>query len=138
MEGSSAGPVARAVAQMIASVRGQWTDLNRAKQALMRPDGETQYAIDRGLDEALRELGAHDPRTSWFQSARTQLKAKLVRPEWIDKDHVRQWLSQAEVQVDLKRLARTTVAGGKPDDALLRSLQDRLSLTSGEDRQHAE
>ncbi len=92
------------------------------------------------LDEALNRLGAVDLDHPWWKLALMELgvAAAAIRPDWLKKPHVQEWLSQTDVQRLLKVVARaklTRVAVHRDDyEALFVSYM----LNSHEDRQHAE
>jgi hypothetical protein len=117
VENSTLVRVLRTAVGALMLLRSRWRDLARARQAFAKPEAEPGLAIDERLNEALRELGAFDARTSWLDTTVTRLTKNWVAPDWFDKDHNRRWLSRPDVQRGIKEAARSKIAGQAPDVA---------------------
>lgn len=93
---------------------------------------------DEILDEALNRLCAVDVDQPWWKSALLELGATAIRPEWFKKSHVQEWLSQANIRLLLKSVAKDKLTGAKDNWDDIEALAASYMENSGENRLHAE
>lgn len=89
--------------------------------------------LDTRLEETLNRLQDIEAHDSWWGELLQRAEAAYVRPEYLAKPSIRDWLSEAEVRDKLKTLARATLLSGLGDDAAIRGrLSERYSHHTGE------
>src|SRR6516225_5583407 len=65
--------------------------------------------LDSGLEETLNRLQDIEVHSSWLHEVLQRIETAYVRPEYLAKPSVRDWLSQTAVREDLKALARANL-----------------------------
>jgi tetratricopeptide (TPR) repeat protein len=89
--------------------------------------------LDSGLDETLNRLQDVEVHSSWLNEVLQRLETAYVRPEYLAKPSVRDWLSETAVREDLKALARANLLPGSVDPAPIKDrLAERYSHHTGE------
>jgi tetratricopeptide (TPR) repeat protein len=89
--------------------------------------------LDAQLEETLNRLENIDGHDSWWGELLQRAETSYVRPEYLAKPSVRDWLREAAVRDDLKTLARATLLPGLVDEAVIRArLTQRYSHHTGE------
>jgi tetratricopeptide (TPR) repeat protein len=89
--------------------------------------------LDSGLEETLNRLQDIEVHSSWLHEVLQRIETAYVRPEYLAKPSVRDWLSQTAVREDLKALARANLLPGSVDRAPIKHrLAERYSHHTGE------
>lgn len=78
--------------------------------------------IDDFLDEAFQRLGAIHPDHDWWIKALRKFENKLIGNDFINSEHVRKWLTQAQTQDLLKKRTKTAFTGNLPDKKIYSDL----------------
>ncbi len=85
------------------------------------------------LDDTLSRLhniAAHDV---WWRDLLRRAASQYVRPEYLEKPAIREWLSESAVRDDLKLLTRIQLLPGASEEASIKArLADRYSAYTGE------
>jgi hypothetical protein len=89
--------------------------------------------LDSGLEETLNRLQNVEVHSSWLHEVSQRIETAYVRPEYLAKPSVRDWLSETAVRDDLKALARANLLPGSVDQAPIKArLAERYSHHTGE------
>jgi hypothetical protein len=90
--------------------------------------------LDQTLSR-LQNISAHD---AWWRSLLQRAATQYVRPEYLEKPAIHEWLSEDGVRDDLKLLARIQLLPGSSDEVSIKArLADRYSVYTGETAQLA-
>jgi hypothetical protein len=73
--------------------------------------------IDASLEATLSRLQQIEGNDSWWRELLQSAEIAYVRPDYLAKPSVREWLSEVAVRDDLKALARGKLLPGSPDEA---------------------
>ena len=93
---------------------------------------------DEILNEALGRMAAADFDQAWWKQLLEAMGGVFVRPEWIQKPHVQDWLRKPDVRKGLKALARARLSNKPAPNLEYEALVLSYMNSSFEDRQHAE
>ena len=119
-------PFAHALAPFIQQLRAERRaggDSARLNTALL--DGLLEETLSR-----LQDIEVHD---SWWRELLQQAQCAYVRPDYLAKPSVREWLTEAAVRDDLKALARAELLAGSEDSpAITARLAERYAAHTGE------
>ena len=89
--------------------------------------------LDGLLEETLNRLQDIEAHDSWWRELLQRAQSAYVRPEYLAKPSIREWLIEAAVREDLKALARAELLPGSADSAVIRTrLAERYSVHTGE------
>jgi hypothetical protein len=72
--------------------------------------------LEQGLDTTLNRLRGGNVDDTWRQNLLDRIGQHFVRPEFLRKPALQEWLADGEVQRDVKVLARARVMGADTDD----------------------
>ena len=78
--------------------------------ASIRPNND---ALDHQLETALARLGSINENLDFWRRLLADIGATYTRPLYFNSSQIREWLSDAQVKVALKTLARNRLIGGK-------------------------
>ena len=124
-------PIAQALAPFVQQLRAErraGEDSARVNPALL--DGLFEETLNR-----LQDIKSHD---SWWRELLQRAQSAYVRPEYIAKPSIREWLTEAAVRDDLKALARAELLPESEDSAAIRArLAERYAVRTGEATQLA-
>jgi hypothetical protein len=76
--------------------------------------------IDSSLEATLSRLQQIEANDPWWHELYQRAAIAYVRPDYLAKPSVREWLTEDAVRHDLKALARGKLLPGSPDEALIR------------------
>jgi hypothetical protein len=102
--------IGRALAPLIKQLRAErqaGTDFAHVKTAL----------IDALLEETLNRLQDIEWHDTWWRELLQRAASAYVRPDYLAKPSIREWLSEAAVRSDLKTLARAALLSESVDQA---------------------
>jgi hypothetical protein len=117
--------VGRSLYPLVKQLRDERNAANSATIQTELLDGVLDQTLGR-----LQNISAHD---SWWRGLLQKAEAQYVRPEYLEKPAIQEWLSQVEVQDGLKVLARAQLLSGSVDEAFTKQrLADRYAAYTGE------
>ena len=89
--------------------------------------------LDAPFEETLNRLQNIESHDSWWAELLQRAEAAYVRPDYLAKPSVREWLSEIAVQDDLKTLARAALLPGSVDHATITTrLAEQYAHHTGE------
>jgi hypothetical protein len=89
--------------------------------------------LDVPLEETLNRLQDIESHDSWWRELLQRAESRYVRPDYLAKPSIREWLSEATVRDDLKTVARGTLLPGSADQtAITARLAERYAHHTGE------
>jgi hypothetical protein len=119
-------PITQALAPFIQQLRAERRaggDSARVNPALL--DGLFEETLNH-----LQDIESHD---GWWRQLLQRAQAAYVRPEYLAKPSIREWLSEAAVRSDLKAVARGELLPGSADLAATTArLAERYAVYTGE------
>ena len=119
-------PLAQALAPFVQRLRAERRaggDSARVNPALL--DGLFEETLNR-----LQDIGSHD---NWWRELLRRAQVAYVRPEYLAKPSIREWLTEAAVRDDLKALAGGELLPGSADSAAITArLAEQYSVRTGE------
>lgn len=135
---SIAATVLRVFSTIAGALLPKGKQLYAERSAGKKPESVPIDLAEEILDEALNRLGAVDVDQPWWKQALVEVGATAIRPEWLKKPHIQEWISQADVRRLLKLVAKANLKGAKvhreDHEVLVLSYMEH----SYENRQHAE
>jgi hypothetical protein len=105
-------PIGQALAPFVKMLRAErqaGADSARVNTALL--DGLFEETLNR-----LQDIESHD---SWWREVLQRAQSAYVRPEYLAKPSIREWLTEAAVRDDLKALARAELLPGSAESAAI-------------------
>ena len=118
--------IGRTLAPLVKQLRAErqaGTDSANVKTAL----------LDAPFEETLNRLQNIESHDSWWAELLQRAEAAYVRPDYLAKPSVREWLSEIAVRDDLKTLARTALLPGSVDHAAITArLAEQYAHHTGE------
>ena len=119
----SIGKALAPVVRQLRAERQAGADSASVKTALL--DGPLEETLSR-----LHNIEAHD---TWWRELLQRAQSEYVRPDYLAKLSIRDWLSEASVRDDMKTLARAMLLPGTVDqDAISARLAERYAHYTGE------
>ena len=102
----------------------------RAAQApiSVRPENDS---LDKQLEDALARLGSIDNNQEFWRKLLTGVGAAYMRPEYFEFPKVRKWLSDDQVKIDFKNLARNRFIGKNVDNNTLDRIRKKYTEETG-------
>jgi hypothetical protein len=94
--------IGRALAPLVKQLRAErqaGTDSANVKTAL----------LDAPLEETLNRLQDIESHDTWWRELLQRAESAYVRPDYLAKPSIRDWLTEAAVRDDLKTLARAVL-----------------------------
>jgi hypothetical protein len=89
--------------------------------------------LDAPLEETLNRLEDVESHDSWWRELLQRVESAYVRPDYLAKPSIRDWLSEAAVRDNRKTLARLTLLPGSADqNAITARLAERYAHHTGE------
>jgi hypothetical protein len=89
--------------------------------------------LDAPLEETLNRLQDIESNDTWWRELLQKAASAYVRPDYLAKPSIREWLSEAVVRDDLRTLARATLLPGSGDQAgITARLAERYNHYTGE------
>ena len=89
--------------------------------------------LDAPLEETLNRLQDIEAHDTWWRELLQRAESAYVRPDYLAKPSIREWLNEAVVRSDLKTLARASLLPGTVDQAAIRArLAERYAHYTGE------
>ena len=89
--------------------------------------------LDAPLEDTLTRLQNITAHGSWWRDLLQRAESAYVRPDYLEKPSIREWLSEPGVREDLKTLARARLVPGEDDeDAITARLSGRYAAHTGE------
>ena len=114
-----------ALAPIVKQLRAE----RRAAESANIETGLLESILDETLGR-LQNITAHD---AWWRELLRRAASQYVRPEYLEKPAIREWLSESDVRGDLKLLARIQLLPGSTEEAPIKArLADRYSAHTGE------
>src|SRR5271154_2197479 len=118
-------PIAQALAPFIGQLREERRAGNSARVNTALLDGLLEETLNR-----LQDIESHD---SLWREVLKRAESAYVRPEYLAKPSIREWLTEAAVRDDLKALARAELLPGSEDSAgITARLAERYAVYTGE------
>jgi hypothetical protein len=118
--------IGRALAPLVKQLRAErqaGTDSANVKTAL----------LDAPLEETLNRLQDIESHDTWWRELLQRAESAYVRPDYLAKPSIRDWLTEAAVRDDLKTLARAALLPGSVDQAAITArLAERYAHYTGE------
>jgi tetratricopeptide (TPR) repeat protein len=94
--------------------------------------------LDAPLEETLNRLHDIESHDSWWRELLQRAGTAYVRPDFLAKPSIQEWLGEAAVRDDLKALARATLLPGSTNEAEISArLAERYAHYTGEATQLA-
>ncbi len=132
MEGISLAALSRpliSIGSALAPVVKQFRAERRAANSATIETGLLEVILDETLNR-LQNIAAHD---AWWRELLQRAASEYVRPEYLEKPAVREWLSESAVRDDLKLLTRTRLLLESTEEpSVTARLADRYSANTGE------
>ena len=88
-------------------------------------------ALDQQLETALARLGSIDENIEFWQRLLTAIGATYTRPLFFESPQIREWLSNEEVKIDLRNLARDRLIGRPINDGTLSRIREKCKEMTG-------
>lgn len=89
--------------------------------------------LDASLEETLGRLQDIEAHDAWWRDLLQRAASQYVRPEYLEKPAIREWLSEPAVRADLKALARAQLVPGSNEDAAVAArVAERYAVRTGE------
>lgn len=122
----------RPLRQRVARLRGERQAGNRLFES---PQSKL---IDEELDKTLARLRGEEAENSWLSQILTSIEHRLITPEFLREQGVRDWLAKDQVRCDLKALASARFLGAVEDDGVVRRrLIEAYSIVANKERAFA-
>ena len=131
----SLSALARPLLSLAAATWPRVRQLRAERQVGRAPFATSNDLLDIGLDETLRRLCEGRVEASWWRSLLHIIGHEYVTPDLFRKPAIQEWLSDRQVQADLKTLARARTMATEVDDP---SISDRLSASYAKSTGEAE
>lgn len=117
--------IGSALAPVIKKLRAERRAANSARIDTQLLEGLLDDTLSR-----LHNIAAHDV---WWRDLLRRAASQYVRPEYLEKPAIREWLSESAVRDDLKLLTRIQLLPGASEEASIKArLADRYSAYTGE------
>ena len=107
----SIGRALAPVVRQLHAERQAGADSASVKTALL--NGPLEETLSR-----LQNIEAHD---TWWRELLQRAQSEYVRPDYLAKSSIRDWLSEASVRDDLRALARATLLPGTVDQSAIKA-----------------
>lgn len=118
--------IGRALAPLVKQLRAE-------RQAGAEPANVKTALLDAPFEETLNRLQDIESHDSWWAELLQRAEAAYVRPDYLAKPSIREWLSEIAVQDDLKTLARAALLPGSVDQVTITTrLAERYAHHTGE------
>ena len=130
MEITSLSAALKALARMMGPEIRKLRAERRAAQApfSVRPENDS---LDQHLEAALARLGSIDNNQEFWRKLLTGVGAAYMRPEYFEFPKVRKWLSDDQVKIDFKNLARNRFIGKNVDNNTLDRIRKKYTEETG-------
>lgn len=126
----------------IAAAVGQilWPRLKRLKAergAAADPESISKH-MDEFLDEAFQRLGVNHPQHDWWITALRKVENKFISADLLNSEHVKKWLTQADIQDLFKKRTKAALAGSSSEENISSALiSDYVEFTLGSEQEAA-
>jgi hypothetical protein len=130
-------PPSTQASPLVSVARAVWPYARRLyqeRQAGQMPLGGGIDLLDRSFDQTIARLCAGDVDDGWWRNILNVVEHRYVTPEFLRIPALQEWLARAEVQADIKALARRRVMGDDADDQITEArLRRAYAESTGED-----
>jgi len=112
--------------------------LYQERKAASMPIGDTSDLLEKGMDKTLDRLTGGKDIDEWWKRLLDKIGHEYISPEFLRIQAVKEWLSNPQVQKDIKLLAREQIMGKKDHDQYtFHRLRKTYADKTGEDERLA-
>ena len=90
--------------------------LYQERKSASMPIGDTSNLLEKGIDNTLDRLTGGKDFDAWWKRLLDKIGHEYISPEFLRIQAVREWLSNPQVQKDIKLLAREQIMGKRDHD----------------------